>query len=306
MRPVAGLSIHIVVYAVVNAVLVGIWLFLGGTTDDLRAVADDPIQAIRDGFWPGWVIAAWAPGLVLHLGIWLSLALFGGRARRRRRELARKAFELHQRKHHGTPEPQTTATAAPGRRWVAAMFTDIAGSTALAETLGDESWHEILAEHRELVRGLVTESEGTEVGTQGDGFLVQFDSPTTAVQCAMAVQRRLDASRESGAFVPHVRIGIHAGEAMHGDGDLVGRVVNLAARVMASAEPDEILVTEPVADHVPASVPLVDRGLRPLRGVSQPRHLLAVAWERGAGDRSGAGDPARTVVLDDVGRPAGE
>lgn len=75
-----------------------------------------------------------------------------------------------------------------------------------------------------------------------------------------------------------MRIGIHAGEAVEDDGDLVGRVVNVAARVAAEARPNEILVTEPVADHVGASLDFEDRGVRELRGVSQGRHLLAVLW----------------------------
>jgi class 3 adenylate cyclase len=75
-----------------------------------------------------------------------------------------------------------------------------------------------------------------------------------------------------------LRIGVHAGEAVHDDGDLIGRVVNLAARVTGEAEPGEILVTEPVADYVGGHLHLQDRGLRELRGVPQPRHLLAVDW----------------------------
>jgi len=62
------------------------------------------------------------------------------------------------------------------------------------------------------------------------------------------------------------------------DGDLIGRVVNLAARVTGEAEPGEILVTEPVADYVGGELRLRDRGLRELRGVAQPRHVLAVVW----------------------------
>jgi class 3 adenylate cyclase len=86
-------------------------------------------------------------------------------------------------------------------------------------------------------------------------------------------------SRRQGALVPELRVGIHAGEAVAEDNDLVGRVINLAARVTDAAEPGEILITEPVADHLSPGVPLVDRGLRPLKGFAQPRHLLAVAWQ---------------------------
>jgi class 3 adenylate cyclase len=170
------------------------------------------------------------------------------------------------------------------------MFTDLAGSTRLAEQLGDATWSEMLATHRRVVRECVETHRGTEVGTQGDGFLVRFESPDAAVGCAVGLQRKMALSRDSGAFTPEVRIGVHAGEAMADDNDLVGRVINLAARVTAAAEPGEILVTEPVADHLSPGIALVDRGLQELKGIGQPRHLLAVVWH----------DTNETIVLTDV------
>ena len=118
-----------------------------------------------------------------------------------------------------------------------------------------------------------------EVGTQGDGFLVRFDTPDAAVSCAVDVQRQMAGGRAGGAFVPELRVGIHAGEVVTDDNDLIGRVINLAARVTEAAEPGEILLTEPVADHLTPGIALADRGLKPLKGFAQPRHLLAVAWE---------------------------
>ena len=128
------------------------------------------------------------------------------------------------------------------------------------------------------MRECIGAHDGTEVGTQGDGFLVRFPLPDQAVACAISLHRQMHESRERGAFVPELRIGIHAGEAVADDNDLVGRVINLASRVTDAAAPGEILVTEPVADHLSPGVALVDRGLRPLKGFAQPRHLLAVAW----------------------------
>jgi class 3 adenylate cyclase len=159
------------------------------------------------------------------------------------------------------------------------MFTDIADSTSLTERLGDEEWSRILARYRELTRQAFATRRGEEVGTQGDGFLARFPSPADAVLCGVDIQRQLEDLRSDTGVTPQVRIGIHAGEAVHDDGDLVGRVVNLAARVTSAAVPGEILVTEPVADYLGGRLELDDRGLHPLRGVSQPRHLLAVMWK---------------------------
>ncbi|MGH8983976.1 MAG: adenylate/guanylate cyclase domain-containing protein, partial [Acidimicrobiia bacterium] len=183
-----------------------------------------------------------------------------------------------------------SAPSTPSRQWVAVMFTDIANSTALAETLGDDEWTRVLARYRGLVRAAFAARDGTEVGTQGDGFLGRFASPAEAVQCGVDIQREMQDVREHVDLDLGVRIGIHAGEAVEDDGDLIGRVVNLAARVTDEACPGEVLVTEPVADLLAADGPggklaLEDKGLRELRGVPQARHLLAVHW-----DADGKGD----------------
>ncbi|MFZ6003313.1 MAG: adenylate/guanylate cyclase domain-containing protein [Actinomycetota bacterium] len=310
-----GLFIHAVVFAVVNALLVGVWLVTTGSTDGLSRVQDDPLRAVQDGFWPLIVGATWGGALVIHAAAWI-----GSLPGRRRRQRKRKRHERTRQHGHpptpatpatpaapasagapradlakdaaraaiglvesiaarATPQPPKPATAGPDRQWVAVLFTDLVGSTSLAESLGDATWHEVLASHRRLVRGCVQEHRGTEVGTQGDGFLVRFDTPDAAVSCAVSVHRAMSEARVGGAFVPELRAGIHAGEVTADDNDLVGRVINLAARVSEAAQPGEILVTEPVADHLAPGTELTDRGLRPLKGFAQPRHLLAVVWD---------------------------
>jgi class 3 adenylate cyclase len=159
------------------------------------------------------------------------------------------------------------------------MFTDIANSTGLTEDLGDDEWSRILSGHRELVRTLFVGHGGEVVGTQGDGCLGRFPTPAEAVLCAVDVQREIGKMRDDTNFPMQVRIGIHAGEAVEDEGDLVGRVVNVAARVTGETAPGEILVTEPVADYLGGQLRFEDRGLRELRGLAQPRHLLAVKWD---------------------------
>ena len=175
-----------------------------------------------------------------------------------------------------------TAPSAPGRRWVAVLFTDIVDSTALNHSLGDDEWARLLARHRGIVRECVLTHAGSEVGTQGDGFLLRFDDPDAAARCAVAIQQRLLDDRAGAPEDPtplHVRIGMHAGEVVQDDDDIIGKVINLAARVTSAAGADEILVTEPFADHLSAGHILLDRGLKTLKGFAQPRHLLALAWQ---------------------------
>ena len=283
------------------------WLLTGGTSHELTLVAKNPTIWDRYNFWPVWVLLGYGAIIVMHLGIVLAIGLFGGRARRRRRELARDAHraarELHRQAHQAKlarrqqrsqmadqdrqarrgPGHRATAEAprskGPERKWVTVMFTDIANSTGLTEDLGDDEWSRILSAHRELVRNLFVGHGGEVVGTQGDGCLGRFPTPAEAVLCAVDVQREIAQTRQDTNFPMQVRIGIHAGEAVEDDGDLVGRVVNVAARVTSETQPGEILVTEPVADYLGGQLRFEDRGLRELRGLTQPRHLLAVRWD---------------------------
>lgn len=246
------LTLHALVYVAVNVLLVLLWLMLGGDWDG----AANPLDAAREsGFWPFWVMAVWGVVLAVHAA--LVAVVRAWRARRRRERAA-------------TPEQ-------PADRWVTAMFTDIVGSTALAGRLGDAAYAEVLATHRRTVRDVLAAHGGTEVGTQGDGFLVTFASPAAAVSCAVALQQRLAAERDDADRTPHVRIGLHAGEAHARDGDVVGQMVNVAARVADTAGADEIVVTESVAEHA-GDVAVDDLGLRSLDGLPTPRHLLAVRW----------------------------
>jgi class 3 adenylate cyclase len=256
------LGIHVAVFAAVNLLLVVLWLLLGGSPEALVR----PLTGAREhGLWPSWVAALWLPWLLLHAGLTVVL----GRRRRRRRRRAR-----------GPAAPQA------GPSWITAMFTDIAGSTRLADELGDGAYSEMLADHRRTVRSLVRRHRGEEVGTQGDGFLLRFPSPQAAVRCAVELQRTLAEQRRDGVGIPPVRVGAHAGEVIAaGDGDVIGRMVNIASRVASEAGPHEILVTEPVADHAGPGIVTDDRGLCELRGIEAPRHLLAVRWDDDAGDQ---------------------
>ena len=67
------------------------WLLTSGSIDKLNKVAQDPTQSSSYGFWPVWVLLACAATLFIHLGVVLALVLFGGRAKRRRRALAKEA-----------------------------------------------------------------------------------------------------------------------------------------------------------------------------------------------------------------------
>jgi class 3 adenylate cyclase len=266
---VRGLIMHATVYVAACIVAVFIWLMTIGSWSELDGYASNPSQAFTLDFWPIAIVVLWGTVLVIH-----AVAVLSRRASPRHRV----RLEHRRERERERLTEKERASAEPARRRTSVMFTDIAGSTPLAQTLGDEAWAELLVEHRTMVRSRLSRHHGSEVGTQGDGFLVCFDESDDAVACAVDLQSRLDEQRRGGSFVPRLRIGIHAGDAMANDDDLIGRVVNLASRVVDAAEPDEVLVTEPVADNLTRPIVLHDRGLRRLKGITGPRHLLAVAW----------------------------
>lgn len=290
---------HIIFFAAVNGFLVAVWYLTGGSAETLRAVVQHPDRSAALDFWPIWPILSWGLLLVVHAGLAISDLVLGGPARRRRRRMAkdrRPAGEVaktvvdaidkaHERRIARGESPTPAAPiVSPTRRWVTVMFCDIADSTFHNERLGDDEWHRVLAQIRTVSRSALAQRGGSEVGTQGDGMLARFESPADAVLCGIDIQSELGAARETSDFVPEVRIGVHAGDAVEEDGDLVGRVINLASRVTGEARPGEILVTEPVADQLVGRLELEDKGLRTLKGVAQPRHLLAVRW--GDADRA--------------------
>ncbi|MFT4265421.1 MAG: adenylate/guanylate cyclase domain-containing protein, partial [Nocardioides sp.] len=166
---------------------------------------------------------------------------------------------------------------------VTVVFSDIEGSTALNEELGDEAWLRLLRAHGALVRGEVERRGGHIVKNQGDGYMVVFGDPSSAVEAAIAVQRRLARGRgrlrRAGL---RVRMGLHAGQVVSHEGDYFGRNVALAARVAAQAEGGEILVTDEVKAVVSgtASTPVsfVARELTELKGLSGRFQLWRVDW----------------------------
>jgi class 3 adenylate cyclase len=288
---VHGWTIHLTVFLAVSALLTFVWLLTTGSVDALQTVARSPATATDEGFWPIWFIAVDACALLIHTGVAFSNGAFGFQARRRRRRRRRELQRAWDKTAKWAANMATAKLEAkrsqageaipPGtRQWVAVMFTDIADSTPLTVELGDAAWREVMVRHRATIRAHVDDCGGREVSTQGDSFFVRFDEVTGALRCAIAIQRSLATERQGDDLVPEIRIGMHAGEVVADDGgDLLGHVVNLASRVTGAAVGGEVLVTESVADLAPADVAFVDRGLETLKGVPQPRHLLAVKWE---------------------------
>jgi class 3 adenylate cyclase len=148
------------------------------------------------------------------------------------------------------------------------LFTDIVGSTEMAERLGDRAWKQLLAAHEEVVRGLLDMYRGREAGTTGDGFMATFDAPAQAILCALGI-----ASASSGLGVK-VRAGVHTGEVQIAGRDLRGVAVHLAARIMDAAGPSEVFVSGTTKELASgAGIEFVDRGSREFKGFGGERQI---------------------------------
>jgi YVTN family beta-propeller protein len=151
------------------------------------------------------------------------------------------------------------------------MFTDIVGSTERAASMGDRGWRDLVARHHRLVRAQLKQHRGREIDTAGDGFFAIFDRPAQAIVCAIAI---IDALRPLGL---EIRAGLHFGEVEPSGRKVGGIAVHTAARVLAAAEPGEILVTATMRDLVAGSgIDFTDRGVSTLKGVPGEWRLFAV------------------------------
>ncbi len=162
-------------------------------------------------------------------------------------------------------------TEEPQRKLATVLFTDIVRSTDLAAELGDRRWRRLLDNHDDIVRERVGRFGGQLIRTTGDGALVTFEGPAKAIRCSLALRERL------GSIDVRVRCGLHAGEVEVRGDDVGGIAVHIAARVMAEAEPGEILASSTVKDLVVGSgMTFSDRGTRVLKGVPDEWRLYAI------------------------------
>ena len=138
--------------------------------------------------------------------------------------------------------PDLRSHAAPDGT-VTIVFSDIDGSTAMIERLGDQRWLELLHSHNAIVREQVVSHGGFEVKSQGDGFMLAFQSARRALQCAVDIQRAFAKRNETADEPIRVRIGLHSGEVIREADDFFGKNVVLAARIANKARGSEILAS---------------------------------------------------------------
>jgi class 3 adenylate cyclase len=163
------------------------------------------------------------------------------------------------------------SSEATHRQLLTILLTDLVGSTELLGRLGDERWRDRLSDFNQHARAVLERFQGREVATTGDGFLAVFESPARATRAALALA---ESARELDLVQ---RAGLHTGEVERSGDDVRGIAVHLAARISASAGPNEVLVSATTRALLAGSgLVLRSRGIHQLKGIESPEELFAV------------------------------
>ena len=165
------------------------------------------------------------------------------------------------------------------------LFTDMEGSTTLADRLGDAAAQEVRRAHNEIVRAALAANGGNEIKHTGDGIMASFGIASAALQAAIAIQRGVAQHKEAHPDSPlGVYIGLNAGEPIAEDDDLFGTSINLAARICDHAQPGQIVAANVVRELAAGKQFLfADLGETELRGFEDPVKLWELRWQETVG-----------------------
>lgn len=163
----------------------------------------------------------------------------------------------------------------------AVMFTDMVGSTNLNQEVGDAAAQTVVHTHNRIVRGVLSDYYGREVKHTGDGIMAAFGNTTNAVKAGIVIMKRVAANNRAQKDIPlTLRIGINVGEPIQENNDLFGVTVQMAARLCAAAQPEQVLVSEAVKVMCAGKdIKFVERGTRLLKGIPDPVAVYEPLWE---------------------------
>lgn len=162
------------------------------------------------------------------------------------------------------------------------FFSDIAGSTAMTQDLGDEAALRLLGVHDDIIRAALDQHDGREVKHTGDGIMAAFASVADALSCSIDAQRGLATHNTEEPNQPvEVRIGLSAGEPVARGNDLFGATVQLASRLCDHADAGSIVVSGTVQDlAIGKGYAFTASETVSLKGFPDPVRLSRLIWEQ--------------------------
>jgi adenylate cyclase len=189
------------------------------------------------------------------------------------------------------PKPKEEQTGP-----ITVMFTDIAGSTAMTQNLGDAGAQKVVRAHNRIVREALSAHAGKEIKHTGDGIMASFNKTSDGVDASISIQREIDTHNQVHPELPlHLKIGLNAGEPIAEDNDLFGTMVQLSARIVDKAAADEILVSEIIRGICAGkNYNFIKRGAFPMKGFDEDIVLFEVAWK--IDEDSAAPPPVETAT----------
>ena len=162
---------------------------------------------------------------------------------------------------------------------VTILFTDLVGSTAMLDRLGDEAGDELMRRHFDGLRKSIARHGGSEIKNLGDGLMVTFDNPADGAACAIDMQRCVVKHNETYPEQLSMRVGLNTGVAITDAGDYFGIPVVIAKRLCDSAAGGQIVMSASSREMVDSYDGRYDElGAIALRGLSEPVSAALLLW----------------------------
>lgn len=166
------------------------------------------------------------------------------------------------------------------RRLAAILMTDVAGYSRLMESDEARTLEALRQQRRDVIEPAVARNNGRQVKLMGDGALFEFLSALDAISCAIDIQTELAARNREIAEDQRIalRMGIHLGDVVLEDGDILGDTVNIAARLESLSQTGGLCISQQVYDQVSHRLDLAFEALGPLQVKNVARSIHAWAW----------------------------
>lgn len=167
------------------------------------------------------------------------------------------------------------------RRLAAILVADIAGYSRLMGEDEQGTLSRLKSLRNDVWDGTLRKHRGRLVKTTGDGFLVEFSSATSAVSCAIEIQRAIAERNNDCSQDKRIdfRVGINVGEVIDDDDDIFGDVVNVAARLESIAEKGGVCISRPVLDQIEGrmdDLPIRELGRQRLKNIKRPIEVYSI------------------------------
>jgi class 3 adenylate cyclase len=200
-----------------------------------------------------------------------------------------------------------------GIEQITLLFTDLKGSTALYERIGDAGAYHLVRQHFAFLTEVVRRADGAVIKTIGDAVMAAFADPVNAVSAARAIQARVsEFNAAQGEPAISIKLGLHQGPCiavtLNDRLDYFGSNVNLAARLQGESRGGDIVLSEPLANDPGVAAVIAplhpERNSAVLRGIARPVSFWrivdagvpvarsATAYDRGTGSNNQRGPDA--------------